>query len=76
MKVYPGAKMLKSFSPKENDLFSGFGRARHHGKCSKAPSVEMTELGVDGIRSSQTALLHPIRDPSTTSQATKDNTSP
>jgi hypothetical protein len=35
MKVYPGAKMLKSFSPKENDLFSRFGRARHHGKCSR-----------------------------------------
>jgi hypothetical protein len=39
MKVYPEAKMLKSFSPKENDLFSRFARAQHHGKCSGQPPI-------------------------------------
>jgi hypothetical protein len=35
MKVYSRAKMLKLFSPKENDLFGCFGRAQHHEKCSR-----------------------------------------
>jgi hypothetical protein len=34
--------MLKSFSPKENDLLSCFKRAQHHGKCSRQSRSQST----------------------------------